>query len=74
MGILQTLAGTAKCPKCKGRGDPTEWLSGPGLDMSMMQFKCRSCGTLFYLLVRENEQLLLVKERQAALAHEKEAA
>lgn len=67
MTILQTLAGTAKCPGCGGIGDPTDWIPPPGHDPMMRQFKCRSCWAYFYYPAQDGELLTKIRSRVKAL-------
>ena len=67
MTILQTLRGTAKCPGCKGTGDPTDWIPPAGHDPMMRQFMCRSCHAYFYSTAEDGEQLLNIRVRVKAL-------
>lgn len=70
MGILSTLAGTAKCPECHGTGDPTAWLPSPGYDDMLRQYQCLSCHVRFYCRVGSGEQLFIIRERVKALRDE----
>lgn len=62
-----TRGGRTKCPECGGMADPADWLPSTGNDPMMRQFVCLSCHAEFFYIVPDGAQLMLVRERIAAL-------